>query len=59
VAALAVDMAGRRVHRVFAVPFYILLGGVGTLVGLFEPLFGKRYAVWEIADLSRGHREVN
>jgi len=56
--ALSLAILGRRVRRLFAVPFYILLGAAGTLMGMFEPLFGKRYHIWEIAPLSRGHREV-
>jgi cellulose synthase/poly-beta-1,6-N-acetylglucosamine synthase-like glycosyltransferase len=58
VAALVMDMAGRRAHPVLSVPFYVLLGAVGTIAGVFEGCTGKRYAVWEIAPLSRGHREV-
>jgi len=51
---LAGAIAGRNVARIFAVPFYALLGVVGALVGVVECLAGKRFDVWEIPTLSRG-----
>ena len=47
-------LAGRGVARVFAIPFYALLGVSGALVGVVECLAGKRFDVWEIPTLSRG-----
>ncbi len=46
--------AGRPVARLIAVPFYVVLGVVGALVGELDSLLGKRFDVWEIPSLSRG-----
>lgn len=51
---LACAVARRPIGRLFAVPFYIVLGVAGALVGVVESLFGKRFGVWEIPTLSRG-----
>lgn len=56
--ALVLTLSGRRVHPLLVVPFYVLLGSLGTVVGIVETCLGKRYAVWEVAALSRGHREA-
>lgn len=51
---LAGAIARRGVPRIFAIPFYALLGVVGAQVGVLECLAGKRFDVWEIPSLSRG-----
>ena len=51
---LAGAMAHRNVARIFAVPFYAVLGVTGALFGVAECLAGKRFDVWEIPTLSRG-----
>jgi cellulose synthase/poly-beta-1,6-N-acetylglucosamine synthase-like glycosyltransferase len=47
-------IANRPVLRLIAVPFYVVLGVVGALVGTIDSLRGKRFDVWEIPSLSRG-----
>jgi poly-beta-1,6-N-acetyl-D-glucosamine synthase len=47
-------IANRPVSRLIAVPFYVVLGVVGALVGEVDSLRGKRFDVWEIPSLSRG-----
>lgn len=58
-AGLGMAMAanGRAVPRFIAVPFYVILGVVGAIVGVVESLFGKRFDIWEIPTLSRGPAE--
>ncbi len=51
---LAMAFTGRPVSRLLAVPFYVMLGVVGAIVGVVECLVGKRFDVWEIPTLSRG-----
>jgi hypothetical protein len=51
---LARALADRPVASLIAVPFYVVLGVVGALVGVVDSLKGKRFDVWEIPSLSRG-----
>ena len=51
---LTMALAGRPVSRVIAVPFYVLLGVVGAMVGVVDSLIGRRFDIWEIPTLSRG-----
>lgn len=51
---LAKAVADRPVARLIAVPFYVVLGVVGALVGVVDSLQGRRFDVWEIPSLSRG-----
>jgi biofilm PGA synthesis N-glycosyltransferase PgaC len=51
---LAMTTWARRVPHVFAVPFYVVLGLVGALVGVAESLMGRRFDIWEIPTSSRG-----
>jgi hypothetical protein len=46
--------ANRPVATLIAIPFYVVLGVVGALVGEVDSLRGKRFDVWEIPSLSRG-----
>jgi cellulose synthase/poly-beta-1,6-N-acetylglucosamine synthase-like glycosyltransferase len=46
-------LAARPVPRFCAVPFYIVLGMVASLVGVAECCGGRRFDVWEIPTLSR------
>lgn len=48
----------RSVAGPFAVPFYIALGVVGALVGIFESLLGRRFDIWDIPEHSRGPVET-
>ena len=47
---------GKKPGRVFALPFYFLLVNIGAVNGIVEALFGRRFAVWDIAHLSRGRQ---
>lgn len=53
-AGLACAVAQRPVGRLLAVPFYVVLGVTGALVGVVEALLGRRFDIWEIPTLSRG-----
>jgi cellulose synthase/poly-beta-1,6-N-acetylglucosamine synthase-like glycosyltransferase len=57
-AGLARAIAGRPAASPLAVPFYVVLGVVGALVGVGETLLGRRFDVWEIPTLSRGPSSV-
>jgi cellulose synthase/poly-beta-1,6-N-acetylglucosamine synthase-like glycosyltransferase len=47
---------GRRsAPRWISIPFYVVLGVSGALLGILDTAFGRRFAVWEIPTLSRGH----
>lgn len=48
----------KSTFRIFSIPFYILLGTVGALIGVLEGLAGRKFAVWEIPVLSRGVEKV-
>jgi cellulose synthase/poly-beta-1,6-N-acetylglucosamine synthase-like glycosyltransferase len=54
VVGLGGAIARRGVPRIFAAPFYALLGVVGAQVGVLECLAGRRFDVWEIPSSSRG-----
>jgi hypothetical protein len=47
---------GKKPGRVIALPFYFLLVTVGALKGITEAVMGRRFAVWDIAHLSRGRQ---
>ena len=50
----ALAALGRHPGRLFALPFFILLGSAGALAGLVDACLGRRFDIWEIAALSRG-----
>jgi cellulose synthase/poly-beta-1,6-N-acetylglucosamine synthase-like glycosyltransferase len=50
--------ANRPVTTLTAIPFYVVLGVVGALVGVVDSLRGKRFDVWEIPSTSRGPVEA-
>jgi cellulose synthase/poly-beta-1,6-N-acetylglucosamine synthase-like glycosyltransferase len=43
-----------KTPRLAAVPFYIVFGSLGALVGILDTCRGRRFDVWEAAALSRG-----
>jgi cellulose synthase/poly-beta-1,6-N-acetylglucosamine synthase-like glycosyltransferase len=47
---------GKKPGRVFALPFYFLLVNLAAVNGIAEVLLGRRFAVWDIAQLSRGRQ---
>lgn len=44
----------REVHGVVAIPYYYMLVQIAAMMGLLETVFGKRFAVWDVAAHSRG-----
>ena len=46
----------KKPSRLFALPFYFLLVNIGAVNGIVEALLGRRFAVWDIAHLSRGRQ---
>lgn len=53
-AGLMIAVAGRGGNRWLSIPFYVVLGSASTLAGVFDTCRGRRFAVWEVASLSRG-----
>ena len=50
---------GRRPQAPVSIPFYTVLVCAGGLIGTLEACLGRRFAVWEIARMSRqGQAEV-
>jgi len=47
---------GKKPGRVFALPFYFLLVNIAAVNGIVEAILGRRFAVWDIAHLSRGRQ---
>ena len=47
-------MRGYAVGKLLSVPFYVLFGCIGAVVGIVDWASGKRYDIWETAMLSRG-----
>ncbi|MGC1810196.1 MAG: glycosyltransferase family 2 protein [Candidatus Binataceae bacterium] len=52
--ALVLTAFRRSVPAPLAIPFYVVLGVVGALVGIGESLLGRRFDVWDIPKMSRG-----
>jgi cellulose synthase/poly-beta-1,6-N-acetylglucosamine synthase-like glycosyltransferase len=42
----------------FSIPFYVVLGSWGAILGLVDSVRGRRYDVWDIPTLSRGVGEL-
>lgn len=47
---------GTKPGRLRALPFYFLLVNIAAVNGIVEALLGRRFAVWDIAHLSRGRQ---
>ena len=47
-------VCGRGAGRLISIPFYVLLGSAGTLVGMVDTCLGRQFAIWEIPAMSRG-----
>ena len=45
---------GKGAGRLFAIPLYIVLGGIGAIAGVCDACRGRKFDVWEIPTLSRG-----
>jgi biofilm PGA synthesis N-glycosyltransferase PgaC len=57
-AGFALSLRRLPVPRLLAIPFYVVLGLLGALVGVLESLFGRRFDIWEIPSLSRGGSDL-
>lgn len=51
-------ISGHKIVRAVSLPFYFLLVNVAALVGVTEACLGRRFSVWDIPSLSRGHRQT-
>jgi cellulose synthase/poly-beta-1,6-N-acetylglucosamine synthase-like glycosyltransferase len=51
----ASTVAGRNVAKIISIPFYYVLVNVAAFVGILDTLLGRRYGIWDVATLSRGH----
>jgi hypothetical protein len=49
---------GYVVGKLLSVPFYVVFGCVGAMIGIADWARGKRYDIWETAMLSRGPAAV-
>lgn len=47
--------AGREGAKIISIPFYYVLVNAAAFTGVVDTLSGRRYGVWDIATLSRGH----
>jgi cellulose synthase/poly-beta-1,6-N-acetylglucosamine synthase-like glycosyltransferase len=58
-ALLGVWLTGKsRISAILRLPFVALLAYIAVFVGLFDACMGKKYAIWNIAELSRGAGRV-
>jgi cellulose synthase/poly-beta-1,6-N-acetylglucosamine synthase-like glycosyltransferase len=55
--AWLLTLAGRSTGRLLSVPFCVVLGSAGALLGVAATCCGRRFAAWEIPTLSRGRAE--
>jgi hypothetical protein len=39
-------------------PFYFMLVNLAAIIGVFQACTGRRFAVWEVAVLSRGRQNA-
>jgi cellulose synthase/poly-beta-1,6-N-acetylglucosamine synthase-like glycosyltransferase len=51
-------ISGRKGARAASLPFYFLLLNTAALLGAIEACFGRRFAVWDVPSLSRGHQQA-
>lgn len=51
-------VTAHRTPRAVSLPFYFLLVNLAALVGVAEACLGRRFSVWEIPSLSRGHGQT-
>lgn len=48
----------RQGGAIFTMPFYFLLVNVAAVVGVAQACTGRRFAVWDVAVLSRGRQSA-
>jgi cellulose synthase/poly-beta-1,6-N-acetylglucosamine synthase-like glycosyltransferase len=51
-------LSRRKVNSLLTIPFYFLLVNLAAIVGVCEACAGRRFAVWEVAVLSRGQENA-
>lgn len=54
----ALNLGNRQGGAIFTMPFYFLLVNIAAMTGVFQACTGKRFAVWEVAVLSRGRQNA-
>ncbi|HEV2488846.1 MAG TPA: glycosyltransferase [Candidatus Acidoferrales bacterium] len=52
------SQAGRRGTALFTAPFYFLLVNLAAITGVAQACTGRRFAIWEVAVLSRGQENA-
>jgi cellulose synthase/poly-beta-1,6-N-acetylglucosamine synthase-like glycosyltransferase len=55
---LGMAVKGSNGGRLLSLPFYVVLGSLGALVGVLEAFCGRRFDVWDIPTMSRGRLTV-
>ncbi len=49
----------RQGGAIFTIPFYFLLVSLAAVIGVIQACLGRRFAVWDVAVLSRGHQSAD
>jgi len=50
----AATSRAKMTSRVFSIPFYVVFGSIGALMGIVDACTGRRFDIWNIATQSRG-----
>jgi len=54
----ALAVSGQKGSRATSLPFYFLLLNTAALLGVVATCLGRRFSVWDIPSLSRGHEQA-
>lgn len=54
----ALNLRNRQGGAMLTMPFYFLLVNLAAIIGVFQACTGRRFAVWEVAVLSRGRQNA-
>ncbi|MGC1105059.1 MAG: glycosyltransferase [Candidatus Acidiferrales bacterium] len=57
-AGWTLNLRDRQGGAIFTMPFYFLLVNLAAVIGVFQACTGRRFAVWEVAVLSRGRQNA-
>lgn len=52
------NLRDRQGGAIFTMPFYFLLVNLAAVIGVFQACTGRRFAVWDVAVLSRGRQNA-
>ena len=55
---LIATVTAHKTPRAVSLPFYFLLVNAAALLGVAEACLGRRFSVWDIPSLSRGHGQA-